>query len=82
MTDAQRQLYQALKTLRSDLEIERGGALDYDLDDRIEATQRVLEWLEQALEQLGACTLHQDVILLPRRPGARSTGNLGAGSGA
>jgi hypothetical protein len=50
MTDAQRQLHQALKTHKSDLEIERGAALDYDLDDRIEATGQLLEWLEQALE--------------------------------
>jgi hypothetical protein len=49
-TDAQRQLHQALKTHTSDLEIERGSALDCDLDDRIEAARQLLEWLEQALE--------------------------------
>jgi hypothetical protein len=50
MTDAQRQLHQALMTHRSDLEIERGAELDYDLDDRIEATGQLIEWLEQAFE--------------------------------
>jgi hypothetical protein len=49
-TDAQRQLHQALKTHTSDLEIERGAALDCDLDDRIESARQLLEWLEQALE--------------------------------
>jgi hypothetical protein len=49
-TNAQRQLHQALMTHTSDLEIERGAALDCDLDDRIEAARQLLEWLEQALE--------------------------------
>jgi hypothetical protein len=76
MTDAQRQLHQALKTHISDLEIERGAALDYDLDERLEATGRVLKWLEQAaLEQPEECTLHRDVNLLlgktPSRAPAR-----------
>lgn len=48
MTDAQVQLFQALKTDASDLEIERVAELDCNLDDRIEATGRVLKWLEQA----------------------------------
>jgi hypothetical protein len=51
MTDAQRQLEQALKAQQSDLETQRYNAPGCDLDDQIEATQRVLEWLdEQALE--------------------------------
>jgi hypothetical protein len=67
MTDAQRQLYQALKTYTSDLKIERGSPFSYGLDNRIEATQHVLEWLGQALEQPEAM-LHQDVNLLPGPP--------------
>jgi hypothetical protein len=79
MTDAQRQLHQALKARNKfDLEIERGTASD-DLEDRIEATGRVLKWLEQALEpatfrqaQPEASTLHQDVnLLLGKTPRAR-----------
>jgi hypothetical protein len=50
MTDAQRKLHQALKAHKFDLEIERDAASDCDLEERIEATRRVLKWLEQALE--------------------------------
>jgi hypothetical protein len=51
MTDAQRQLRQALKAYQSDLETEPDAASDAGLKDRIEATRRVLEWLDdQALE--------------------------------
>ncbi len=64
MTDAQRQLYQALKTHRSDLESERGGAFSYGMDNQIEATQHVLEWLGQALEQPEA-TPHQERQVTP-----------------
>jgi hypothetical protein len=51
-TEAQVDLYQAVKAHKLDLEIERDAAsLDCDLEDRIEATRRVLKWLdEQALE--------------------------------
>jgi hypothetical protein len=50
MTDAQRKLHQALKAHKFDLEIERDAASDCDLEERIEATGQLLEWLEQALE--------------------------------
>ena len=76
MTDAQRQLHQALKVHKFDLEIERGAASDCDLEDRIEATGRVLKWLEQATlrEARGkACMLHRDVnLLLGNDPAVRA----------
>jgi hypothetical protein len=50
MTDAQREIYRALKAHQFDLEIERTTASDCDLEERIEATGQLLEWLEQALE--------------------------------
>ena len=50
MTDAQRQLRQVLKAHQSDLEIERDAASGSDLEERIEATRQLLEWLEQAAE--------------------------------
>jgi hypothetical protein len=50
MADAQVQLFQALNAHRSELEIERDVAWDCDLEERIEATRQLLEWLEQALE--------------------------------
>jgi hypothetical protein len=63
--DAQVQLFKALNAHKSDLEIERDAAPDCGLEERLEATRRVLKWLEQAaLEQPEACTLHQDVNLL------------------
>jgi hypothetical protein len=50
MTDAQRELHQALKAHQSDLETEPDAASHCGLKDRIEAIRRVLEWLdEQAL---------------------------------
>jgi hypothetical protein len=49
-TDAQVQLFQALKDHKSKLEIERDVASDCDPEERIEATQQLLEWLSQALE--------------------------------
>jgi hypothetical protein len=79
--DAQVLLYQALNAHKSDLEIERGAALDCDLDDRIEATGRVLKWLNEAAsrwDQPKARTLHHDVNLLlgktPSRAPARRAG--------
>jgi hypothetical protein len=50
-TQAQRDLYQALKAHKSDLEIQRDDAPACVREDRIEATRRVLEWLDhQAFE--------------------------------
>jgi hypothetical protein len=50
-TEAQAELYQALKAHQSDLEIQRDAAPDCGLNDRIEATRRVLQWLDhQAFE--------------------------------
>jgi hypothetical protein len=89
MTDAQRKLHQALKAHKFDLEIERGTASDCDLEERIEATRRVLKWLEQATfrqAQPEACTLHQDVNLLlgktPSRARTQGTGKLRTGKTA
>jgi hypothetical protein len=50
-TEAQVELHQALEAHKFDLEITRGvSALDQEsLDRLIEATQRLLEWLSQAL---------------------------------
>jgi hypothetical protein len=52
MTDAERDLHQALKAHKFDLEITRGIALpphlEVLLDRRIEAAELLLEWLEQA----------------------------------
>jgi hypothetical protein len=50
MTDARVQLFQALKAHKFELEIERDGASDCDLEERIEATRQLLEWLSKALE--------------------------------
>jgi DNA-binding MurR/RpiR family transcriptional regulator len=58
MTDAQRQLHQALKAHQSELEIERDAASDRNLEERIEATGRVLKWLEQATFRQAARRLH------------------------
>ena len=51
-TEAQVEVYLALQAHKCDLEITRGvSALDQEvLDRRIEDVQRLLEWLEQALE--------------------------------
>jgi hypothetical protein len=50
-TEAQGELHQALKAHQSDLEIQRDAAPACGLEDRIEATRRVLEWLDhQAFE--------------------------------
>jgi hypothetical protein len=50
-TEAQGELYQALKAHQSDLEIQRDAAPACGLEDRIEATRRVLQWLDhQAFE--------------------------------
>ena len=48
MTEVQRQLRQALNAHQSDLEIERDAASVCGLDERIEATGRVLKWLDEA----------------------------------
>ena len=51
--EAQRQLYQALKAHKAELEITRGVAPGSDLEilhRRIEAARLLLEWLSQALE--------------------------------
>jgi hypothetical protein len=51
--EAQSALYQALKAHTSELEITRGAVSGLDvevLDRRVEAAQRLLEWLSQALE--------------------------------
>jgi hypothetical protein len=73
--DAQALLYQALNAHKSDLEIEQAAASDYELGERLEATQRVVEWLEQAMRQAEpeASSLHHDVNLLLAKPsrGAR-----------
>ncbi len=50
MTEAQRQLHQALNAHKSDLEIEQAATSDCDFEERIEATRRVLKWLEQAIK--------------------------------
>jgi hypothetical protein len=77
--DTQVQLFQALNAHKSDLEIERAAAPDCGLEERIEATGRVLTWLEEAAsrrDQPEARTLHHDVNLLlgkiPSRAGART----------
>jgi hypothetical protein len=50
-TEAQGDLYQTLKEHQSDLEIQRDAAPGCGLEDRIEATRRVLQWLDhQAFE--------------------------------
>jgi hypothetical protein len=63
MTDAQRELRQPLKAHQSDLETERDAASDCDLNDRIEATRRVLKWLDDKVvepqSQPEASTLYQ-----------------------
>ena len=46
--DAQALLYQALNAHQSDLEIERDAAPDCGLEERLEATRRVVKWLEDA----------------------------------
>jgi antitoxin component HigA of HigAB toxin-antitoxin module len=73
-TDAQRQLHQALKTHTSDLEIERGAALDYDLDDRIEAARQLLKWLEHALETPTFRQAQPEPVRLMRTRSAKTFG--------
>jgi len=52
VSEARRQLYEAVTAHKVDLEITRGFAdLEMEeLDRRIEASQRLLDWLEQAPE--------------------------------
>lgn len=62
MTDAQRELHQAPKAHQSDLETERDAASACNLEDRIEATRRVLKWLDEQVEpqaQSGASAQRQ-----------------------
>jgi hypothetical protein len=50
-TKAQQQLYQALRAHQSDLTTQQDAAPVCGLEDRIEATRRVLQWLDhQAFE--------------------------------
>jgi hypothetical protein len=52
-TEAQYQLFEALRAHTSELETERGGASGQDqavLDRRIEAARKLLEWLSMTLE--------------------------------
>jgi hypothetical protein len=52
-TEAQVDLYQAVKAHKLDLEIERDAAsLHCNLDDRIEATRRVLKWLDEQAPEI------------------------------
>jgi hypothetical protein len=44
--EAQVDPYQALEAQQSDLEIQRDAASGCGLEDRIEATRRVLKWLD------------------------------------
>jgi hypothetical protein len=51
-TEAQYQLFDALRAHTSELETERDGAPEHDrviLGRRVEATRRLLEWLSMAL---------------------------------
>jgi hypothetical protein len=71
VTDAQRQLHEALKARKFELEIARGAAPDYDLEERIETAWRVLQWLEQATFRQArpeACTLYRGPHARPRVP--------------
>jgi hypothetical protein len=59
MNEAQRQLHDELNAPTSDLE------------ERLAATRRVLDWLEQATfkqAETEACTLHHDVNLILAKP--------------
>jgi hypothetical protein len=50
-TEAQEQLYRAVKAHQSDLKIQQDASPTCGLEDRIEATQLVLQWLDhQAFE--------------------------------
>jgi hypothetical protein len=66
-TEAQVELYQALKAHKSDLKIQRDAAPGCDLDERIEATGRVLQWLD-----------HQAFELEPQAPPPNRWRNIGA----
>jgi hypothetical protein len=65
---ARRQLYEAVAAHRADLEIERGFAgLELKvLDRRIEASQQLLEWLEQAHELPPKASKELKHLLRPR----------------
>jgi antitoxin component HigA of HigAB toxin-antitoxin module len=79
-TEAQCQLHLTLKTHTSDLEIERGAALDCDLDDRIEAAWQLLEWLEQALETPTFKQAQPEPVGLMRTRSAKTLGAERQGS--
>ena len=83
--DTQVQLFQALNAHKSDLEIERAAAPDCGLEERIEATGRVLAWLEEAAsrrDQPEARTLHHDVyLLLGKIPSPAHTAGENIGTG-
>jgi hypothetical protein len=72
---ARRQLYEAVAAHRADLEIERGFAgLELKvLDRRIEASQQLLEWLEQAHELPPKVSKELKRLL---RPGSRAPSNV------
>jgi hypothetical protein len=57
-TEAQVELYQAVKAHQSDLEIQQDAAPSCGLEERIEATRRVLQWLDD----------HQAFELEPQAP--------------
>jgi hypothetical protein len=66
-TDAQVQLFRALKAHASELEIERAVASERDLealDRRIEAARLLLEWLSKALESEPAASHSSNALNL------------------
>jgi hypothetical protein len=67
-SEARRQLYEAVAAHRADLEIERSfSKLELEiLDRRIEDTQRLLEWLEQAHELPPKVSKELKHLLRPR----------------
>jgi hypothetical protein len=65
---ARRQLYEAVAAHRADLEVERGfaGLEMEELERRIEASQRLLEWLEQTPELPSEVSTGLKHLLRPR----------------
>jgi hypothetical protein len=63
-----RQLYEAVAAHKADLEVERGftGLELNELDRRIEASQQLLEWLEQAHELPPKVSKELKHLLRPR----------------
>ncbi len=71
-TDAKAQLFQALKAHTSELEIERDGASDRDLDAldrRIGSARLLLEWLSKALDSEPAAS-HSSNAAAPNLKGS------------